>query len=341
MRILFALLILTSVQLGLAQNMECLAFYNLENLFDTYDDSLIIDEEYLPENGWTEDMYRDKIARMAEILSLLGQNNSTLGPSFIGLCEIENRKVLEDLVRSDALKSHNYQILHFDGPDRRGVDVAALYKVGRFTPMEARAIPVVLMNEENERKFTRDVLYVKGLLGGEIVHITVNHWPSRYGGKAASSGHRETLAALNRKIIDSLCAASGNCKFIVMGDFNDDPPDKSVKEVLRAENRKSDLHETDLFNPFYKLHQKGIGSNAYDDSWNNFDQIIISAGFIEAPSGKWQYDHVRIFKKDFMLRPSGQYKGYPLRTKAGGQYINGYSDHFPVVIYFKRQPSGH
>jgi hypothetical protein len=121
-----------------------------------------------------------------------------------------------------------------------------------------------------------------------------------------------------------------------MGDLNDDPTDKSVLNVLGAQKKNKNLSEAELFNPFFKLYKQGKGSNAYDDSWNNFDQIIINGSLTDVVPNQWTYDYVQIFKKNFMLRPSGRYKGYPLRTKAGGQYIGGYSDHFPVLIYFKR-----
>lgn len=332
--ILFYLLFLSAQ--AFSQNSECVAFYNLENLFDTVDDTLINDEEYLPEAGWTMELYTKKLDRMAEILSIIGRKKGLDGPAFIGVSEIENRKVLEDLLAHPLLKDENYQILHIEGPDWRGVDVAAFYKANRFTPLNIKNIPVKIYNSEGKRKYTRDVLLVQGLLNGEMVYISVNHWPSRYGGRA-SVPYRMEAARVNRQILDSLVAKDPSTNFILLGDLNDDPNNKSMEDVLMA-NKKQKTGEADfLFNPFCAMYKKGIGSNAWRDAWHNFDQIIINGRLTEKGLAKWEFDEVEIFRRSHMLRQSGRYKGYPLRTKAGGTYQGGYSDHFPVLLYLKKR----
>lgn len=336
MRLIFPLLFLFSALTAFTQDVECFAFYNLENLFDIEDDTLINDAEYLPSAGWTEEKYLKKLDRMAEILSELGKDHNINGPAFIGVSEIENRKVLQDLVNHPLMIDHGYQILHIDGPDRRGVDVAALYKANRFTPLQIKNIPVHITNSDGSRKFTRDVLLVKGLIGGEIVTITVNHWPSRYGGRA-SIPSRNAVAQLNRQLLDSLVASDPSTNFILMGDLNDDPTNESVADILNAQRKEKSGSADFLYNPFCALYKKGIGSNAWRDAWHNFDQIIINGRLTNKGLSKWVIDNVQIYKRQKMLQPSGRYKGYPFRTKAGGQYMGGYSDHFPVLLYLKKR----
>lgn len=333
----FGILILLSVFFSLngdAQTHECLAFYNVENLFDTVDDTLIRDEEYLPENGWTLERYRDKLDNMATVIDQIGKTKHTNGPSFLGLSEVENKKVLEDLIAHPALADDGYQILHINSPDRRGIDVAALYKKDRFAPLSIKAIPLPIYNNDGDKKYTRDILYVKGLLHGELVHITVNHWPSRWGGEKVSSPYRQKAGKINRQLYDSLRNENPNVKFIVMGDLNDNPNDKSLKDELKAKKKLKE-GSSDLFNPYCRYYSKGMGSNAWDDTWSNFDQIILSSSFGSESTG-WKFDRAQIFKKSFMLRKSGRWKNYPLRTQAGGQYLGGYSDHFPVLVYLKQ-----
>lgn len=319
---------------ALPQKVECLAFYNLENLFDTKDDPEINDEEYLPESGWTEERYSDKLDRMAEVLEQIGQDYGMEGPAFIGISEIENKSVLEDLIAHPLLKDRGYQILHFNSPDKRGIDVAALYVPSRFTPIQIKPFPLKIYNREGERKFTRDILFVKGLLGDEMIHITVNHWPSRWGGQKVSGPYREKAGTVNRQILDSLRKTDETTKFIVMGDLNDNPNNKSIKKNLDAK-KSLDIRSKSMYNPYCKYYSKGQGSNAWDDTWSNFDQIILSSSFDPTNSG-WGFKKARIFKKPFMLQSSGRYKGYPLRTQAGGQYLGGYSDHFPVLVYLTK-----
>jgi hypothetical protein len=308
-------------------------FYNLENLFDTENDTLINDEEFLPDghNRWTEDKYQEKLTNMAYVISQIGIETVPSGLSILGVSEIENRKVLEDLVNQPSIKDRNYKIVHHDSPDKRGIDVGLLYnpehfKLTRYSDHEVN----ILYN--GKKGYTRDVLLVSGLLDGEEVHILVNHWPSRRGGEQASAPNRLKAAIVNRKIVDSLMLIDPDAKIIIMGDLNDDPTNISVKNGLRAARKKRGAKTTGLYNPMYDFYRRGIGSNAYRDNWSLFDQLIISEGLLNDDKG-YHYFKANVFNKRFLIQRSGRYKDYPFRTFSGNTYQGGYSDHFPVYMY--------
>ncbi len=314
-------------------NIISVGFYNLENLFDTVNDTLINDEEYLPEGkrAWTEERYQEKSANMAYVISQIGLDNVKAGLSVLGVSEVENRKVLEDLVAQPAIKDRNYQIVHFDSPDRRGVDVGLLYNPTHFQPVYSEAIPLMIYND-GVRRFTRDVLYVKGLIETDTFHFLVNHWPSR-GGGPATVAQRNSAAKLCRMVYDSITLIAPNAKVVIMGDLNDDPTSESLKSHLRTVGKISDVHKTGLFNPFEDHYRRGQGSNAYRDAWSLFDQVIISAGLTDKTKPGYYYFKANIFNKQFLVQLSGQYKGYPFRTFSGDEYQGGYSDHFPTYLY--------
>jgi hypothetical protein len=312
-------------------------FYNLENLFDTVDDTLINDEEFLPDGAraWTEEKYAEKLANMAYVISQIGISDVKAGLSFLGVSEIENRKVLEDLVVQPALAGRNYQIIHYDSPDGRGVDVGFLYNPAHFRPLLSRSIPL-LNYEGDKRRFTRDVLYVKGLLETDTLHILVNHWPSR-GGGPASVEYRNNGARLCRSVLDSIFSIDPEAKCLVMGDLNDDPVDESIKKYLRAVKDIDDVRSTGMYNPYEALFAKGMGSNAYRDTWSLFDQVILSQGFMKKKQVGFSFFKAQVFNQPFLIQSSGAYKGYPFRTFSGDSYQGGYSDHFPSFIYLIKE----
>ncbi|MCE2789948.1 MAG: endonuclease/exonuclease/phosphatase family protein [Saprospiraceae bacterium] len=308
-------------------------FYNLENLFDTEDDTLINDEEFLPDGAraWTTERYEEKLANMAYVISQIGVEDVKAGLSFLGVSEIENRRVLEDLVKQASIAGRNYQIIHYDSPDGRGVDVGLLYNPSHFIPMYSRPIP--LFNYEGDkRRFTRDVLYVKGMLEEDTLHILVNHWPSRGGGPATVE-YRNNGARLCRSVIDSVLLVDPKAKVLVMGDLNDDPVDESIKKYLRAVRDVEDVRSTGVYNPYEALFQKGLGSNAYRDTWSLFDQIILTQSLTEKKQSGYAFFKAQVFSAPFLVQSSGAYKGYPFRTFSGDSYQGGYSDHFPSFIY--------
>lgn len=312
-------------------------FYNLENLFDTINNNGKYDLEFSPQGSrqWNGDKYRSKLKNIARAISNMSTETTPLGPAVIGIAEVENRSVLEDLVKQDDIRSWRLQIVHHDSPDRRGIDVSLLYNPRLFRVLN---VTNARLNIEDNPDFrTRDQMCVTGLMGGEKVSIIVNHWPSRLGGQEQSSYLREAAAALVKHTVDSLLADDPNQGIIVMGDLNDDPQNRSVANVLGGKKNKDDVTEDNgFYNPWWSTLDSGIGTLAYKGSWNLFDQILVSKYFLGDRS------HLTFFKSDvlnwdFLKNTEGNYVGYPLRTYASGVFLNGYSDHFPTRILFVRE----
>tara|TARA_R110002020_G_scaffold303939_5_gene519681 strand:+ start:26352 stop:27410 length:1059 start_codon:yes stop_codon:yes gene_type:complete len=320
------------------------AFYNLENLFDTANDPITFDDDRTPDGSdhWTEENYRDKLNNMATVISKIGKSVSGGPPALLGVAEVENRKVLDDLINQPQLASFNYGVVHYDSPDRRGIDVALLYRKEIFTPVRSSAheLEIYAYDDAAKRAYTRDQLLVKGVLDESEIYVIVNHWPSRSGGEELSSVRREAAAQLNRKIVDSILNQNPYAKLITMGDLNDDPTNKSVSQVLGAKQNRESLNEKDLYNPMYNMYLNGAGTLAYRDSWNLFDQIILSAPLIEKEYDDYTFYRAGIFNEPFVSSASGQYKGYPFRSYANGTYTGGYSDHYPVYIYLIKEVAG-
>lgn len=315
----------------------CIAFYNLENIFDTLDTPNVNDEEFTPEgvNKWNGEKYKKKLENMSTVISQIGNEMFPGGPAIIGVCELENRNVLEDLISTPALKSSKYAIVHYDSPDRRGVDVGMLYRTDFFRVTSSRSARLIMSEDTLFR--TRDQLVVSGIFDGEEMHVIVNHWPSRSSGEKVSSPKRIAAAALTRSIVDSIYSTNPNAKIFIMGDLNDDPINASVTKVLGAKKNPDKLKTNDLYNPMYQMYKDGIGSLAYQDSWNLFDQIIVSAALVGKDKSDFKFFKAKVFNKPFITQQSGQYSGYPLRTFAGGAYTGGYSDHFPVYVFIIKE----
>jgi endonuclease/exonuclease/phosphatase family metal-dependent hydrolase len=336
---MITVLIVTSSSLGQERknyNIYTVAFYNVENLFDTEDDPLIFDDDRTPlgKDVWTPEKYQDKIKNIARVISEIGVETSKTAPAIIGLCEVENLQVLEDLVSHPLLEKFNYQIVHYDSPDMRGIDVALLYQKSLFTSDDSQSRRLMLydLDDPTKRIFTRDQLVVSGKLNGEVINIIVNHWPSRSGGEAKSNYKREKAAYLNKQIIDSIYQKDPYSKIITMGDFNDDPTNKSFKKVLKTSNNRKTIAAQEMFNPMENLAKQGKGSLAYRDSWNLFDQILISESLLGSRSGL-QFYQAGIFNSQYLITLNGQFRGYPFRSYDYSGYTGGFSDHFPVFIY--------
>lgn len=337
----FALLLLTfslsNAQGGKKYKVHTIAFYNVENLFDTINNPLTRDDDRTP-NGkdrWTSDVYKDKVSNIARVISEIGTEVTRNTPAILGLSEVENREVLEDLIKDPRLSNKNYGIIHFDSPDRRGIDVALLYQKNIFTPTNFSKHELLIFDDEDgDRVFTRDQLLVSGMLDGELIHVIVNHWPSRYGGEARSRPKRVAAAKLNKKIIDSLQTIDAKAKIFTMGDLNDDPTNASMKDVLKTKAKKRKAKGTDLFNPMEEMARKGVGSLAYRDSWNLFDQIVISAPLLDDKDfSSYRFYKAGVFNKPYLTAKKGRYKGYPFRSFSEGHYTGGFSDHYPVYVY--------
>lgn len=337
----FALLLLLSSAVFLAKQAPLpknrqmtVAFYNLENLFDTADDPAINDEEYLPASKlkWDAARYQAKLQNLSKVISQIGDED---GPEILGVCEIENAAVLKDLAATPLLRRSDYQIVHFDSPDMRGIDVGLLYKKGVFRSLKAQSLRVTLPKAD---ELTRDLLHVEATLPNkELIHLLVNHWPSRRGG-AESEAKRIIAATVARRLVDSLRTADPAAKILLMGDFNDEPENLSIKEHLRA-NSAPDYARGELFNAFADQAAKGLGSHRYQGKWNQLDQIILSQGLLNAKKKSWKYvaNSATAFQKDFMIQQEPErYRGEPLRTYAGERYLGGFSDHLPVYVHLTR-----
>lgn len=318
-----------------------IAFYNIENLFDTENDPFTFDDDRTPEgkDAWTPEKYNDKVKNIARVLSEIGTETAQIPPAIIGLCELENRNVIEDLINHEYLLGANYGIVHYDSPDRRGIDVALIYQKNLFTPINShsRRLLIYDLEDPSKRVYTRDQLVVSGIFEGEKMHFIVNHWPSRSGGEARSSYKRERAAWLNKQIIDSLYYIDPYSKIITMGDFNDDPTNKSLKKGLQTKGHQSKTNFQELFNPMESMHKKGIGTLAYRDSWNLFDQIILSRSFLEQDYTGFNFYKAGIYNKNYLITPSGQFRGYPFRSYDYGGYTGGFSDHFPVYVHLIKE----
>ena len=331
-----------------------IAFYNIENFYDTINDPNTRDDEWV----YTKKYYQKKVSNIARVISQLGTGENPNSPTIIGLAEVENRRVLEDLIKDPQIIGKDYGIVHFDSPDRRGIDCAFLYQKKYFKPNSYSNIPLYITEEDTKSNkkekttteevtddkndvnvktkqiYTRDQILMSGLLDGEEIHLIVNHWPSRRGGEKVSSPLREMAAALNVKIIDSLQKINPNAKVLTMGDLNDGPYNNSLKKVLKTKANKKDVEPLGMFNPMENMAKKGIGTLAYRDAWDIFDQIILTEPLIREDYTNWHFWKAGVYNKPFMIQTIGQYKGYGLRNNS---VEPGFSDHFPVYVYLIKQ----
>ena len=318
-----------------------IAFYNVENLFDTINDVNKNDEAspIMEIKFNRSEIYNKKVNNMARVIADIGTDLVKKSPSIVGLCEVENRNVIEDLLKDKSLKDKNYEIIHYDSPDERGIDVAMIYNEDVFKITSTKSHELIIYdNKSSKRNYTRDQLVVSGLLEGELIHLIVNHWPSRSGGEERSRAGRMAAAELNKKIIDSLQGKYKDAKIITMGDFNDDPHDDSMKKILNAKKHIKDVEENGIYNPMETiLSDQGIGTNAYRDVWQLFDQILVSKPFLNKNYNSYQFYKAGVFNKSYLINKSGRYKGYPFRSFSWGSFTGGYSDHLPPYIYLIKE----
>ncbi len=312
-----------------------IAFYNVENLFDTENDPITFDDDRTPDgkDNWTEEIYADKVSKMAKVISEIGADITNNAPALIGLAEVENRKTVEALANDPQLLGKDYGIAHFDSPDRRGIDVALMYQKSLFKPTHISTHELLIYDNDDptKRRYTRDQLLVSGMLDGDLIHVIVNHWPSRSGGEARSRKKRIMAAELNMKLIDSLQSNDPYAKIITMGDLNDDPTSPSVRKVMKASGDRDKVKDKSLYNPMEPMFKNGLGTLAYRDGWNLFDQIIVTAPLLEKDFSSYRFYKAGIYNENYLTNPKGRYKGYPYRSFANG-YTGGYSDHFPVYV---------
>lgn len=316
------------------------AFYNLENLFDTVNDPDKNDEAspMMEIKANREEIYKKKVHNMARVISDVGSDVTKNAPALLGVAEVENIDVLEDVVNDPLLLAKDYGIVHFNSPDRRGIDVGLLYQKSLFQPISKSTHTLKIFDDQSRKRiYTRDQLLVTGKLDGEKIHVIVNHWPSRRGGEARSRAKRVAAAKLNKRIIDSLQVIDPYAKIITMGDLNDNPNNASVKDVLNAKRKKKNVELKGIYNPMIDFYKKGLGSNAYRDNWSLFDQIMVTKPLIEKGYDSFKFYKAGIFNKNYLVNKKGRYKGYPKRSFSNGAFINGFSDHFPVYIYLIKE----
>lgn len=311
-------------------------FYNVENLFDTIDQPGVLDEEFTPgsEKEWNTSRYYRKIEDISRVLTGTGRN---VLPDVIGLAEVENRMVLEDLLAAPAFRKGDYGIIHEESPDARGIDVALLYRKDVLKSVSHEIIPVHFPFDSTET--TRDILHVTAKLpDGEMVHFFVNHWSSRYGGMKESEPKRMYCAVSLRRRIDRLFAQENNPRIVIMGDFNDEPTNRSLMNILQAGNKLRNIEIGDLYNLYYDQHNMGLaGSYYYRGDWNMLDQIIVSYNMINQESRfSCNYQDGMILKEDWMLFENQDGVMVPNRTYGGPNYYGGISDHLPVYIVLKK-----
>lgn len=316
-------------------------FYNQENLFDTCHDEGKRDYDFLPTGSykWNAMKYNHKLNNMSRALADMGTDVlPNIGCAIIGLAEVENSKALDDLIAQPALSARNYQYVHIEGPDRRGIDCALLYNPSLFSVKNTRLVPYVQKLKKDSAFYTRGFLTVSGTLADENVAVIVCHLPSRF----SESFYRELGAEQVKAIKDSLLNDDPNCKVFVMGDMNDDPIDKSMAGILKGKANIKDVNEGDMYNPWYNiLVKEGVGTLLYQGSWNLFDQILLTPNLLNKDDKKdfssLKFWKNQIFKRDYLFQTEGKYKGSPKRTTAGGVWLDGYSDHLPVVIYLVKE----
>lgn len=300
------------------------AFYNVENLFDIVNDPNTNDDKYTPGGSfnWTVKRYFKKLQKISYVISQIGKKHSSESPVLVGLAEVENVNVLSDLVAQKHLHNCGYRYVHFESKDKRGIDTALLYRDRFFEPVATESIQFNFLNEQGEFDHTRDILLVSGFLNNELVHVIVNHWPSRREGELESREKRIKAANVVKEVIEQIRQKDLDAKIIILGDFNDTPKSLSLQILLK---------NSDLFNPMSTLEKSGLGTLNFNKEWYLFDQIILSENF-KTKGAKHQFLRTEIFNKDWLTIPKGKYKGTPSRTYVGPWYKGGFSDHFPVFI---------
>lgn len=312
-----------------------IGFYNVENLFDLEDDPNTLDDDFTPtgRQKWTEDRYQTKLDRIGEVVEGMGF------PTLLGLSEVENEQVCVDLAASSRMKKSGYQVVHFDSPDKRGIDVALLYQKKQFKVLEKETIRINFPSEvipDEPDYTTRDVLVVKGILGKkETVHVLVAHMPSRRGGLQASEPKRLYVASQIRAKVDEIYAENPNANIVLMGDMNDETDNKSIAETIDAQQLTLRPAASQLYNCFAALDEKGLGSYNYRGNWNMLDQVILSSSFFDEKS-KLKFADATIYQQEKMMYQDKKFGAKPNRTYGGPNYYGGYSDHLPVFVELRR-----
>lgn len=312
-----------------SNSIHSLAFYNLENLFDTVDDPTTFDDDFTPDGRkrWNAKRYTRKIKKLGAVISQIGLKETGMPPVIVGVAEVENLKVLTDLVNTKDLAAHHYGIVHYDSEDERGIDVGLLYQKEHFELLGSEVFPLTFIDEDGEKDHSRDILFIKGNLKGQLTYFIVNHWPSRRKGTKETQPKRIQAAELAHTAIAKAYAETPDANIIILGDFNDNPNSPSIKNHLVTE---------DFYNPFESIYDKGKGTATHDDNWYLFDQIIFTKNLFNEENGL-VFRRAEIFEEHFLKSWKGKRKGEPFRTYIGKWHQGGVSDHFPVYITLEKK----
>lgn len=331
--LLLIIILLLQSCLSHAQQTAIIAFYNLENLFDTLNDPVKNDDEFTLSGAYhyTSSVYQQKLKNIAHVLNSIAVETKSTGAVLIGVAEVENEIVLKDLANHSDLVNRNYRSILLEGNDERGIDVGLIYDKGRFAVLSYRSVIIPL-----DTGFTRDILYVSGILQKDTFHVLVNHWPSRRDGVMQTQANRNVAARTAKALIDSIKQNNSSAKIILMGDLNDNPEDYSIQNILLCKYEKNNALAGDLYDPWYAIHKTGKGTAVYKHRWDLFDQIIITGNFTSSYTRGWKYLKSEIFDKDFLKQQYGKSRGIPYRSFRGTHWMNGYSDHFPVLLYLAK-----
>ena len=310
-------------------NKHCFAFYNIENLFDIYNEEHKHDSDFTEtsEKRWTLKRYKNKINKISFAISKIGLKETKRHPAMLGLAEVENEVVLKDLIKHDNLKDCNYNFVHYNSKDERGIDVAFIYDTKKFSVLDSKVHSIVLHDEDGDVDYTRDILHVYGTFLEEKIDVIINHWPSRRDGSNETAKKRMIASNKVKELVTNIRIKNKEAKILIMGDFNDDPSSESIKSLV---------NNNELYNPMDTLLSIDRGTTVYRGDWNLFDQMIISVNCFNRKANKLRFETANIFDADFLKQKDGDYKGTPYRTYVGKKYKGGYSDHFPVYTIFKK-----
>lgn len=307
-------------------NLFSIGFYNLENLFDPFDTEKNLDKDFTPlgKYKWNQEKYNQKIDHLATAISKMGLMRSNKPPVILGVCEVENESCLQDLIMSEPLKKINYGFVFHKSRDVRGIHVALLYQKNHFQVLEYNAHALDL-SSESETEYTRDILHITGNLLGKRIHLLVNHWPSRTDGTQKTNEKRVKASNLVQELILQITQDEAEAKIMIMGDFNDDPCSESIEALISK----------GFINPMADFQKQKKGSVKFKGQWIIFDQIMFNKNLLEA---SWfNYLEAHVFVEPNLIQKTGRFKGSPKRTFTGNYHLGGYSDHFPVFIYFENK----
>ncbi len=334
MRSLLIIITLLLCVSSFSQEKYNIMFYNVENFFDAVDDPNTRDEEFLPEGErhWNGYRMKQKSDNIGKVIIAAGGFDI---PVLVGLAEVESDTIGKILTCYSPIKDLNFAYLHKESQDRRGIDVMLLYRKDFYNPIKTCYYPVEYPNDTTFR--SRDILYSKGVLGGDTIHIFVNHWPSKYGGAMATIPLRKAAALTLKKRTDSIMATAPMAKIIIMGDLNDAANEPSLTEALGVIRYQQNLPDNALVNLSWPLVDKGLGSHKYRGNWSMIDHIIVSKGMLQGSGLKTNNEGMQIVKLDYLLENDDRYMGQqPKRTYWGYKYHGGYSDHLPVMLTVTR-----